>query len=134
MIVVMSQGASSNELENVKDHLSKRGLKVHLSEGIERTVVGVIGQIYPELQGELELMDGVGEVVRISKPYKLASREFKSDDTVISIGDTGVKIGGGEFVVFGGPCAIENRDHAMSMADKIATICNLPKVILYLIV
>ena len=57
MIVVMSQGASSNELENVKDHLSKRGLKVHLSEGIARTVVGVIGQIYPELQGELELMD-----------------------------------------------------------------------------
>ena len=63
----MSQGASSDELENVKEHLSKRGLKVHMSEGIERTVVGVIGQIYPELQSELELMDGVGEVVRISK-------------------------------------------------------------------
>ncbi|MBR61462.1 MAG: 3-deoxy-7-phosphoheptulonate synthase [Dehalococcoidia bacterium] len=119
MIVVMSQGASSDELENVKEHLSKRGLKVHMSEGIERTVVGVIGQIYPELQSELELMDGVGEVVRISKPYKLASKEFKSDDTVISIGEAGVKIGGGEFVVFGGPCAIESEEQVMETARAV---------------
>lgn len=115
----MAQGSSTSQLENVKTHLAKRGLKIHLSEGIERTVIGVIGQIYPELQNELELMDGVSEAVRISKPYKLASREFKSDDSIISIGSAKVKIGGGEFVVFAGPCAIEGEEQVMSTAKAV---------------
>ena len=119
MIVVMEQGSTPEQLASLQAHLSSRNLNSHLSEGVERHVVGVIGQIYPELENELELMDGVSEVVRISKPYKLPSREFHPDDTVISIGDAGVKIGGGEFCVFAGPCAIVSEQQVVETAKSV---------------
>ena len=115
----MEQGSTPEQLASLQAHLSSRKLNSHLSEGVERHVVGVIGQIYPELENELELMDGVSEVVRISKPYKLPSREFHPDDTVISIGDAGVKIGGGEFCVFAGPCAIESEQQVVETAKSV---------------
>jgi 3-deoxy-7-phosphoheptulonate synthase len=103
----MKADSGQEHLDRVQRHLTGRGLRASLSRGVERTVVGVIGQIYPELQNELEMLDGVSEVVRISKPYKLSSREFNPEDTVVEIGEARVKIGGGEFVVFAGPCAVE---------------------------
>ena len=119
MIVVMAQGRTQDQLTAVQTHLSGRGLKAHLSEGVERTIIGVIGQIYPELPNEIEVMDGVSEVVRISKPYKLASREFHPQDTVIEIGESNVKVGGGEFCVFAGPCAIESEDQVVATARAV---------------
>lgn len=70
----------------------------------------MLGEVYPELQIEMDLMAGVSETVPISKPYKLASREFAPDDTVVKIGKDGVAIGGGNFVVFAGPCAVESEE------------------------
>lgn len=119
MIVVMAQGSTQDHLDAVQTHLSVRGLKAHLSRGVERTVIGVIGQIYPELQNEIEVMDGVSEVVRISKPYKLASRDFHPEDTVIAIGGGNAKVGGGEFCVFAGPCAIESEEQVIATARAV---------------
>lgn len=86
MIVVMKAGCSNDDIDVVQRHLKDRGLRGQLNQGVERTVIGVLSQIYPELQNELEFMEGVGEVFRVSKPYKLASREFAPDDTVVNIG------------------------------------------------
>ncbi len=119
LIVIMNVNSGQAELDAVKQHLADRGLRANLSEGVERTVVGVIGEIDPELQNELEVMDGVAEVVRISKPYKLSSREFHPENTVVSIGDTGVKIGAGEFVVFAGPCAVEDEEQIITTAKAV---------------
>ncbi len=115
----MAQGSTQDHLDAVQTHLSVRGLKAHLSRGVERTVIGVIGQIYPELQNEIEVMDGVSEVVRISKPYKLASRDFHPEDTVIAIGGGNAKVGGGEFCVFAGPCAIESEEQVIATARAV---------------
>ena len=119
MIVVMAKGSTQDHLEAVKTHLSVRGLRAHLSQGVVRTVIGVIGQIYPELQNEIEVMDGVSEVVRISKPYKLASREFHPEDTIVEIGGGNAKVGGGEFCVFAGPCAIESEEQVIATARAV---------------
>ena len=119
MIVVMAKGSTQDHLEAVETHLSVRGLRAHLSQGVERTVIGVIGQIYPELQNEIEVMDGVSEVVRISKPYKLASREFHPEDTIVEIGGGSAKVGGGEFCVFAGPCAIESEEQVIATARAV---------------
>ena len=119
MIVVMAPGSTPEQVDAVRSQLSERGLRAHLSEGVERVVIGVIGQIYPELQNEMEAMSGVSEVVRISKPYKLASREFHPDETVIDIGGGAARIGGGEFCVFAGPCAIENEEQVMATARAV---------------
>ena len=115
----MAQGSTQKQVDAVQAHLAERGLRAHLSEGEERHVIGVIGQINPELQNELEVMDGVSEVLRISKPYKLASRDFHPEDTVIRIGDGDVRIGGGEFCVFAGPCAIENEEQVVATAKAV---------------
>ena len=119
MIVVMAPGSTPEQVDAVRSHLSERGLRAHLSEGVERVVIGVIGQIYPELQNEMEVLSGVSEVVRISKPYKLASREFHPDETVIDIGGGAARIGGGEFCVFAGPCAIESEEQVMATARAV---------------
>ncbi len=119
MIVVMATGSTQAQRDAVKTHLTDRGLRAHISEGVERQIIGVVGSIGPELQNELEVMDGVSEVLRISKPYKLSAREFHPDDTVVSIGEAGVKIGGGEFCVFAGPCAIEDEEQLVSTAKAV---------------
>ena len=119
MIVVMETGSTVADVDAVQRHLIDRGLRVHLSQGVERTIMGVIGGIEPELQNELEVMSGLSEVLRISKPYKLSSREFHPEDTVVSIGGNQVKIGGGEFQVFAGPCAVESEEQVMATARAV---------------
>ncbi len=119
MIVVMKLGSTKTDIEAVQQHLRARGLSSQLNEGVERTVIGVLGHTYPELGDELELMWGVAEVMRVSKPYKLPSREFHPEDTVVSIGDANVKIGGGEFAVFAGPCAVETEEQVISTARAV---------------
>lgn len=119
MIVVMDANCGEQDLEAVQQHLDARGLKAHLSIGVERTVIGVIGQIYPELEDELGVMPGVSDVVRISKPYKLASREFHPQNTVVTIGKNELKIGGGEFAVFAGPCAVESEEQVVETARAV---------------
>lgn len=117
MIVVMSVGSTEEEVARVVDRIEKAGLKAHLSKGTERTIVGVIGQIFPELRDMLEILPGVEEVILVSKPYKLASREFHPLDTTIDIG--GITIGGKEIVVMAGPCAIESEEQLIETARAV---------------
>ncbi len=120
MIVVMSAHCTHEEVEAVQKHLSDRGLQGHLNPGVERSVIGVLGEIYPELQDELEFMSGVSEVFRVSKPYKLASREFVGHSTQVEIGKNNVVIGAGEFVVFAGPCAVESEAQVLATARAVS--------------
>ncbi len=119
MIVIMAAGSTRNDVDGVLRHLEERELRGQLNEGIERTVIGVLGPVYPELQDEIDLMAGVSETVLVSKPYKLASREFAPDDTVIKIGAADVPIGGGNFVVFAGPCAVESEEQVTATARAV---------------
>ncbi len=120
MIVVMSAHCTHEQIEAVQRHLSDRGLQGHLNPGVERSVIGVLGEIYPELQDELEFMSGVSEVFRVSKPYKLASREFVGHSTQVEIGKDKVVIGAGEFVVFAGPCAVESESQVLATARAVS--------------
>ena len=117
MIVVMKAGASDKEISNVTSRIESTGLKSHLSQGVQHTIIGVVGQIFPELKDTLENMSGVDEIILVSKPYKLASREFHPQDTIITIG--GVSIGGKEIVVIAGPCAVENEEQLMATARAV---------------
>ena len=117
MIIVMQLNSSEEEIEAVQNHLEQRGLKGHLSNGMERTVIGVVGQTYPGLLDELEVLPGVREVVPISRPYKLTGREFEPSNTIINVGD--VAVGGGDLVVFAGPCAVESEDQVLTTARAV---------------
>ncbi len=117
MIVVMKVGHSKRELDGVIARITEAGFKANLSQGVERTVVGVVGQPQPDLKEDLGILDGVEEVIPITKPYKLASRDFQPTDTVIHVG--GVTIGGNEVVVMAGPCAVESEEQVLSTARAV---------------
>jgi len=117
MLVVMKKDASEQEKTGVMQKLTQSGLAGHVSEGIERTVIGVVGQTYPELRDTLELLPGVDEVIPISKPYKLSSREFQPEDTTIKVGDA--FLGSDELMIIAGPCAVETEKQVVETAKAI---------------
>jgi 3-deoxy-7-phosphoheptulonate synthase len=117
MIVVMRLGSSDKEIAGVVGRIESSGLKAHLSQGVERTIIGVVGQIFPELRDMLELLPGVDEVIPVSKPYKLSSREFHPQDTTVKVG--GLDIGGKEIVVMAGPCAVESEQQLLETAKAV---------------
>src|SRR5882724_6031627 len=116
MVVVMQERASEAQIEQVVKRLVEIGMDVHRSTGVTRTVLGAVGQGQPDA-GLIEMLDGVHEVVRISSPYKLASRTFKQDPTVITIGD--VRIGGDEVIVMAGPCSAESEPQVRAAAAAV---------------
>ncbi|MCD4699716.1 MAG: 3-deoxy-7-phosphoheptulonate synthase [Phycisphaerae bacterium] len=116
MIVIMQQGASDAQIDHVTDRVEQLGLTPHVSRGRFRTIVGAIGDKQPAHQAILEAIDGVERVVPITKPFKLASREFHADNSVVEVG--GVPVGGQGVVVIAGPCAIENAE----MLNRIASV------------
>jgi 3-deoxy-7-phosphoheptulonate synthase len=116
MVVVMKERASDAEVQAVITHLVERGMDVHRSSGAARVVLGVVGSGKVD-RGLVALMDGVHEVLRITEPYKLASRTFKQEDTVITIGD--LKIGGDEVIVMAGPCSAETEEQVHSTAAAV---------------
>ncbi len=119
MVVVMKERASDAQIDAVIARLIEMGMDVHRSSGVTRTVLGVVGNQKVD-KALVELLDGVHEVLRISEPYKRASRTFKPDDTVVTIGD--VRIGGDEVIVMAGPCSAETDEqvHAAAAAVKRA--------------
>lgn len=117
MIVIMQPGSERASVESVIQHIEELGLNAHLIEGEERTVIGVVGRTYPELASSLETLPGVDNVVVVSKPYKLSGRDFIPEDTVIDV--RGVKIGGGNPVVFAGPCSVESEEQVLSTAHAV---------------
>ena len=117
MIVVMAAGSSDSELAAVRERIESKGLKAQINLGVERTVVGVVGSIPPDFKDEVELLEGVSDVVMISKPYKLASREFHPDDTIIKVGSA--VIGGPSPVIMAGPCSVEDEEQMVSTAKPV---------------
>ena len=117
MIVVMRIGSSQEEIRRVIDRIEVGGLKAQISQGIVQTVIGVLGKPFPELRDALELLPGVEQVIPVSKPYKLASREFHPQDTIIKL--NGVTIGGEGIVVMAGPCAVESEEQLFSTARAV---------------
>jgi 3-deoxy-7-phosphoheptulonate synthase len=117
MLVVMKKGSTPEDLASVIGKITQSGLTGHISQGVERTVIGVVGQTYPELRDILEFLPGVEEVIPISKPYKLSSREFQHEDTKIKVGD--VLIGGEELVIIAGPCAVETENQVLATARAV---------------
>ncbi|REJ33324.1 MAG: 3-deoxy-7-phosphoheptulonate synthase [Bacillota bacterium] len=117
MIVVMRSSASPEDLERVKDRLRSFGFAVHESRGVERHIVGAIGEITPERMQQIEAMDGVERCVRIVQPYKLASRQFRPEPTVVEVG--GRRIGGSELTVIAGPCAVESEEQIVTAARMV---------------
>ena len=114
MIIVMKRGASDEALAAVVNRVEGLGYRAHLSEGEERTIVGVIGNGRPLNREQIERMNGVERTLPILQPFKLASRDFHPQDTVVTI--NGVAIGGRQLVVMAGPCAVEGRDQLLETA------------------
>src|SRR6266852_8999603 len=116
MVVVMEERATEEQIEKVVARLVEMGMDVHRSTGVSRTVLGVVGQHRPD-PGLIEVLDGVHEVVRISEPYKLASRTFKPEGTVVTVGD--IRIGGDEVIMMAGPCSAETEAQVRTTAAAV---------------
>src|SRR5512134_576057 len=117
MVVVMEERATDEQVQAVIAHLTEMGFDVHRSTGALRTVIGVVGgqrQFDPRL---IEVLAGVHEVLRITEPYKLASRTFKPENTVIAVGN--VRIGGDEVIVMAGPCSAETPEQVEAAAAAV---------------
>src|SRR6056297_3315296 len=113
MIIVLKQGISPQEKQETRTFLEQHGYKVREIVGEEDTILGAVGRVQMDVR-EVELLPGVDRVIPISKPYKLASRELKKEDTIVSIGP--VRIGSGRIAVITGPCAVESREQMMESA------------------
>jgi len=113
----MEEAATEEQISNVIDKLTKLGFDIHRSTGIQHTVLGAVGGRIVDTR-DLELLDGVKEVLRISSPYKLASRAFKPEGTRIKI--KGVEFGGPEVIMMAGPCTVESREQVSSIAEVVA--------------
>ena len=116
MVVVMEERASEAQIEKVVASLVEAGMDVHRSTGVNRTVLGVVGAHKVD-SALIEVMDGVHEVLRITEPYKLASRTFRPEGTVVVIDD--VRIGGDEVIVMAGPCSAENEEQVFTTAAAV---------------
>ena len=117
MVVVMEKNATQEQIEEVVRHLKKEGLGVHISRGQERTVIGALGDCRKVSTEGFLALPGVEKVCRINKPYKLAAREFKGEDTSVTVG--GVRVGGGGLTVIAGPCAVESREDYLKVAAAV---------------
>ncbi|MBR2520203.1 MAG: 3-deoxy-7-phosphoheptulonate synthase [Selenomonadaceae bacterium] len=117
MIVVMKPNSTEENLAAVVNKIEAAGLRTHLSKGEEVTIVGVIGDKKIIANLELQMLDGVDKTVRITEKYKLVSRDFHPEDTIVDAG--GVKIGGNEVVVMAGPCAVESIEQLREAASAV---------------
>jgi 3-deoxy-7-phosphoheptulonate synthase len=120
MLVVMKAQATPEEVQAVCDHIAQLGFRAHPMPGATRTAVGITGNQGQIDQGNLEEMSGVAEVIRVSKPYKLVSRDVKEEDTVITFPGTNATIGGRDLAVIAGPCSIETHEQAFAAAEQVA--------------
>ena len=117
MIIVMKTEATEAQVMAVQKHIRELGFKDHMIRGVERSVVAVLGAVYPELLDEFGVLDGVDTVVRVSKPFKLASREVKEEDTVVKVGP--LEIGNGRLVTIAGPCSVDTEEIVMETARAV---------------
>jgi len=118
MIIVLRSDATKKQIDHIIEKVKKLGLKPHISKGVERTIIGVIGPEDILRVTPLEVFPGVERVMSVLAPYKLVSREFQQQDTVLDLGK-GIKVGGREIVVMAGPCAIENLKILRNVAKRV---------------
>src|SRR5258706_10732434 len=118
MLVVMEEGAPESQTQKVIDRLVSMGFTVHRSTGVTHTLLGGVGPVADFDPADFEVMEGVKECHRIVSPYKLASRHFRPDGTIVKVGD--VEIGDGRVVIMAGPCSVENRDQIEQAAQIVA--------------
>jgi 3-deoxy-7-phosphoheptulonate synthase len=119
MLVMMKSHATSEEIEAVCRKIESMGYKPHPIPGITRTAIGITGNQGPLEAAAFESLPGVGECVPVSKPYKLVGRELKEETTVVDLGD-GVRVGDRELAIVAGPCAVESREQARSIAESVS--------------
>lgn len=117
MVIVMNENASTEQIEHVYERLIGMGFDIHRSTGSTQIVLGVVGDTKGVDTRDLEVLDGVHEVIRISEPFKLASRSFRAEDTIIKVGE--VEIGSDKVVMMAGPCSIESREQIKKIARLI---------------
>lgn len=117
MIIVMSTSASKAQIDNVLERLENLGFSIHLSEGVEKTIIGAIGDKTILNEVALEAMPGVEKVVPILQPYKLVSRTFRNENSVVRVGD--IEIGGKQLHVMAGPCAVESMEQLLESARAV---------------
>jgi 3-deoxy-7-phosphoheptulonate synthase len=114
----MKARATDNEIGAIVNKIENLGLKAHISKGVERTIIGAIGDERQIKQEQFEILPGVESVIPILKPYKLVSREFKPENSIIKVNNE-VKIGGKEIVIMAGPCAVESEEQLITTALKV---------------
>lgn len=120
MIIVMKLGAEESQIQETIKRIKDLGFNTHLSQGQNRTVIGVIGDVSSIEESEVERFRAtpyIQEVIRVSKPYKFVSRDFKKENTVIKT--DGVEIGGKKIVVMAGPCTVESEDQIIAIAKEV---------------
>ncbi len=118
MVIIMEKNAQEKLIEDIIKRLDEEGYSIHRSTGVEHTLLGVIGNTAKLDVRDLKIMPGVADAYRITAPYKLVSREFKSENTVIKIKD--IVIGGKEIVIMAGPCSVESREQVMTIAERVS--------------
>ena len=117
MIVILRENYDTRQLEDLKDWLATKNVMVHVSEGLNHTILGLVGDtstIDPDL---IRALDIVSDVKRVQEPYKKANRKFHTEDTVVDV--SGVKIGGGHYQMIAGPCSIESEDQICEIAAAV---------------
>lgn len=120
MIIVMRSTASQADIDQVLERITQHGLKPHVSQGVERTIIGVIGDQRIVRSVPFQALAGVEEVLPISKPFKLASRDFKTEASLIEV--DGVPVGGERLAVIAGPCSVEGRQMLLEIAQKVKDV------------
>jgi 3-deoxy-7-phosphoheptulonate synthase len=119
MVIVMQEGATEEQIQHVIDRVVASGFDVHRSTGASHTVLGAVGVHRDFDHRDFEILQGVREVVRITQPFKLASRQFKPEGTIVDLG-RGVKIGGTEVAIAAGPCSVESHEQIYAVAEAVA--------------
>ena len=117
MIIVLKSGSTQADIDYISEKLHEKGLKVHISQGEERTIIGAIGDERILREAALAAYPAVEKVLPILKPFKLASRDFHKEDTRVTVGDT--VIGGDEIIVMAGPCSVETREGLLEVARSV---------------
>jgi 3-deoxy-7-phosphoheptulonate synthase len=120
MLVVMKAQATQEQIQAVCEAVERLGFRAHPLPGAQRTAIGITGNQGEVDRGNLEELSGVAEVIRVSKAYKLASRDVKEEDTVIRFAGTDAAIGGKGLAIIAGPCSIESREQAFAIAESVA--------------
>ncbi len=119
MIIVLKAGTTVREVTLVEEKIRSYGLAVHISRGVERTIIGAIGDERKMQPEAFEGMECVEKVLRILKPYKIVSRDFQKEDTVVTV--RGQQIGGGTVALFAGPCSVEGREMMLGIGEQVAS-------------